>query len=437
MNALKRAAEILREDAENIREGHTLGGDWQSEDKAKADHDEMLAVAEQLEALHPDGKENAVLQAQTWAQEARTQKSIVDEIGKLVGCSNDWEMVKAVKAALQQTAPAVPEGWKRLVSELIDCLSYHAAYDKCCGKPDCDINDDGTPGGEFCCGQHIVGMPSDAEELACKARAMLTAAPQPDHSPDAGKVVPFQTRVDGWMQECFGPEISADQVERNHRFLEEALELVQALGCTKDEAHKLVDYVYGRAVGDPPQEVGGVMVTLAALCLANGMDMDAAAETELSRILQPEVVTKIREKQKRKPAFSPLPGSYPDRAPAADGGEVEVNRVANAILEAWKKAEPDHSITKHPISYIATFADMARAAIAATHPAQPRNEDAEAREEIKADAERYRWLKAQYHREYCPLTIAQRVAGGLFEWAVEDPSSAIDAARLRSNGGDV
>ena len=29
MNALKRAAEILREDAESIRQSHTLGGDWQ------------------------------------------------------------------------------------------------------------------------------------------------------------------------------------------------------------------------------------------------------------------------------------------------------------------------------------------------------------------------------------------------------------------------
>ncbi len=167
------------------------------------------------------------------------------------------------------------------------------------------------------------------------------SAPSPDHIPDASKMVePFQIRVARWMQECFGPEISADKVERNHRFLEEALELVQALGCTKEEASQLVDYVYGRAVGDPPQEVGGVMVTLAALCLASGMDMDAAAETELARILQPEVVTKIREKQKHKPAFSPLPGSYPEREPVkADEcccGETE---------DAWRLCPahgPDH-----------------------------------------------------------------------------------------------
>jgi hypothetical protein len=38
------------------------------------------------------------------------------------------------------------------------------------------------------------------------------------------------------MQACFGPEISADRVERNHRFLEEALELVQACGAARETA---------------------------------------------------------------------------------------------------------------------------------------------------------------------------------------------------------
>ncbi len=40
----------------------------------------------------------------------------------------------------------------------------------------------------------------------------------------------FQNRVAPWMEACFGPEISADRVERNDRFIEEALELVQASG---------------------------------------------------------------------------------------------------------------------------------------------------------------------------------------------------------------
>lgn len=127
----------------------------------------------------------------------------------------------------------------------------------------------------------------------------------------AGDADSFQQRVQPWLLECFGEMIAGDKEERNHRFLEEALELVQSLGCTKAEAAKLVEYFYGRDIGHPPQEVGGVMVTLAALCLASDMDMHECAETELSRVWTK--VDQIREKQKRKPAMSPLPGVYPER----------------------------------------------------------------------------------------------------------------------------
>lgn len=115
----------------------------------------------------------------------------------------------------------------------------------------------------------------------------------------------FQQRVKPWLDACFGPEISNDKIERNHRFLEEALELVQACGCTQSEARQLVDYVYGRPEGEIHQEVGGVMVTLAAHCLAHGIDMHDAGETELARIWTK--VEKIREKQANKPKHSPLP----------------------------------------------------------------------------------------------------------------------------------
>jgi len=129
----------------------------------------------------------------------------------------------------------------------------------------------------------------------------------------------FQNRVAPWMQECFGTEISSDKVERNHRFLEEALELVQATGCSQGEAHQLVDYVYGRAIGDPPQEVGGVMVTLAALCLANDLDMHSAGEVELARIWTK--VEQIRAKQATKPRNSPLP-ALTQPAPELTDGEL-------------------------------------------------------------------------------------------------------------------
>jgi len=116
---------------------------------------------------------------------------------------------------------------------------------------------------------------------------------------------PFQNRVQPWLMECFGPVVAGDREERNHRFLEESLELVQALGCTAQDAHALVDYVYGRPKGEPFQEVGGVMTTLAALCLANALNMHDAGDAELARVWTKIEV--IRAKQAAKPKYSPLP----------------------------------------------------------------------------------------------------------------------------------
>lgn len=139
-----------------------------------------------------------------------------------------------------------------------------------------------------------------------RARVARLAPEQPE---------PFQQRVQPWMMECFGPEIAADVLERSDRFIEEALELVQAGGYDKARAHALVEYVYGRPQGDINQEVGGVMVTLAALCLARGVDMHTEAETELARIWTK--IEKIRAKQASKPRGSALP------VPAPEQGERE------------------------------------------------------------------------------------------------------------------
>jgi hypothetical protein len=117
----------------------------------------------------------------------------------------------------------------------------------------------------------------------------------------------FQQRVLNWLMNCFSQEVCRDTTERNHRFLEEALELVQSTGCTRIEAHQLVDYVFGRPVGDPFQEVGGVAITLSGLCSCIDIDQDWAGEVELARISAPAILDKIRAKQAAKPKFGPLP----------------------------------------------------------------------------------------------------------------------------------
>lgn len=120
----------------------------------------------------------------------------------------------------------------------------------------------------------------------------------------------FQKTVWGWINDCFGDQTAKDPTERNWRFLEESLELVQSLECSAEDAHKMVNYVFDREKGEPHQEVGGVMVTLSALCSASGIDLCRAALDEAERIHQPDIMNRIRSKHAAKPHKSPLPGDY-------------------------------------------------------------------------------------------------------------------------------
>lgn len=140
----------------------------------------------------------------------------------------------------------------------------------------------------------------------------------------------FQGRVDPWLLTCFGEAIARDRQERSHQFLEEALELVQASGSTASEAHQLVDYVFARPGGEMDQEIGGVMVTLAAFCLAHGHDMAEAGERELARIWTK--IEKIRAKQAAKPKHSPLPESAPSAFPR--GSDAPLAEFAGEITRA-------------------------------------------------------------------------------------------------------
>lgn len=117
----------------------------------------------------------------------------------------------------------------------------------------------------------------------------------------------FQARIARWMQACFGPVISSDRLERGDRLLEEVFELLQAGGYPPERIAALEAYTWSRPIGDPVQETGGVMVTLAAWCQAFDIDMEAAAEAEYDRISRPEVMEKIRRKQAMKPKGASLP----------------------------------------------------------------------------------------------------------------------------------
>ena len=127
----------------------------------------------------------------------------------------------------------------------------------------------------------------------------------------------FQSRVAAWCVACFGKKTAEDRGERNWRFLEESMELVQSLGGTAEEAHSLVDYVFNREPGAPKQELGGAVITLAALAAANGLSLHEGAMAELERIERPDIMEAIRKKHVGKQHRSHLPDDF--RHPDSQG----------------------------------------------------------------------------------------------------------------------
>lgn len=306
-------------------------------------------------------------------------------------------------------------------------------------------------------------------------RMALYTTPQPS-APGVVSDSPFQQRVQPWMMACFGAEISADRVERNHRFAEEAMELVQANGMPRADAHALVDYVYERPVGVLSQEVGGVMVTLAALCLASGTDMHADGETELARINAPDMIEKIRAKQAAKPRGSALPAAA---QPSAD----DAPSVAWADDDFYGDGSRMHSLQIHPdpmtnagiiIGALCARLDTARRALAAAaamqvvqpalsrikdnaawamHETDPRRvmprsaayeappadaRDAGQRIQDEYDARRYRWLRRKFcliggadgSRRFNAINLPRPVG------AAPDPEACLDISIDRAMGGE-
>lgn len=112
----------------------------------------------------------------------------------------------------------------------------------------------------------------------------------------------FQNRVWIWFKDIFPAQKYCSFKQRSCRFFEEAIELVQSLGMKRSDCHYLIDIIFDRRKGIPQEEVGGVLVTLATLCEVCGINMMGWAEVELERISKPEIIEKIKEKQREKDA---------------------------------------------------------------------------------------------------------------------------------------
>ncbi len=111
----------------------------------------------------------------------------------------------------------------------------------------------------------------------------------------------FQTRVIKWVSLIFGVHVLLNKQERSERFIEEAIELVQACGLPEERVGVLLRRVYSRPVGKVGQEIGGVCVTLAALCHVQEKILQDCAYVELNRIENTELWPAMLESHNAKP----------------------------------------------------------------------------------------------------------------------------------------
>lgn len=114
-----------------------------------------------------------------------------------------------------------------------------------------------------------------------------------------------QEWVFDWVTEAFGAEHANSLPARSTRFLEEAIELYQAAGGDLAMAHKLLDFVFSRPIGELPKEIGAVGLTLLSVAAAAGVNCDAEELREVDRVTsQDPAVFATRNREKNAAGFN-------------------------------------------------------------------------------------------------------------------------------------
>lgn len=99
-----------------------------------------------------------------------------------------------------------------------------------------------------------------------------------------GPLQELQSRLNVWVERCFGVDHAQDKIVRGKRLLEEATEFAQSVGVPHEDVQKVIAHVYSRPAGAPLQELGGVALTFFAACTALGLDAEGVMDTEMTRV---------------------------------------------------------------------------------------------------------------------------------------------------------
>ena len=109
---------------------------------------------------------------------------------------------------------------------------------------------------------------------------------------------PFQICAWDWLCLALGRAVARNKRQRALRFIEEAIELAQALGLGEHEIVAEARKVYSQPAHGIEREIGGVLVTLAVLCEAHTLNMERIGDDTLND--NHKRIDQIREKQRGK-----------------------------------------------------------------------------------------------------------------------------------------
>lgn len=108
----------------------------------------------------------------------------------------------------------------------------------------------------------------------------------------------LENRVREWVVSRIGPEHMTTR-ERAMRLLEEAIELAQAEGVTREQVDCQVAYTYSSKPGDPRQEASGVAICLYGWASAAGATLQEIGLAEMERI-EARSAAEVQERLARK-----------------------------------------------------------------------------------------------------------------------------------------
>lgn len=77
-----------------------------------------------------------------------------------------------------------------------------------------------------------------------------------------------------WVEATFGPDHANSLPQRGTRFFEEACELYQVCGGDRAMAHRLLDFVFNKPLGEIAKEIGDVGGTLLSVASLAGVSAD-------------------------------------------------------------------------------------------------------------------------------------------------------------------